>query len=266
MPGALPPGGQSFSTKFASKPIRKAFAVAIRPILVLMLIAISVPGLTDAQSVLDAADAPAIPVAPSPVTAIAYEPPSDSLLLRVYMFNAIGPLPIIAAGAAAGLNQESNAPPEWGQGLKGYSQRFGSNLGIEAINVTSRFALAKAFHEDPLYYRCACRGFFPRLGHAVLSTVTARRGDDGHRAFSIPDLVSPYTGSMTAVYAWYPDRFGVKDAFRIGNYSMLAYVGGNIGLEFLVGGSHSLFSHLHLGGAHDGSDPGPNTPVQGQSQ
>jgi hypothetical protein len=53
-------------------------------------------------------------------------------------------------------------------------------------------------------------------GHALISTLTARRGEDGHRVFSIAALVGPYAGTMTAIYGWYPNRYGAKDAFRTG--------------------------------------------------
>jgi hypothetical protein len=92
----------------------------------------------------------------------------------------------------------------------------------------------------------------------MLSTLTGRRGDDGHRVFSVPALVSPYAGTMTAVYGWYPSRFDAKDAFRMGNYGMLAYMGENISLEFLYSGPHSLLSRMHLTDAHASPDPGPN--------
>ena len=100
---------------------------------------------------------------------------------------------------------------------------------------------------------------FPRLSHAVISTFTARRGDDGHRVFSFPALVAPYAGTMTAVYGWYPGRYGAKDAFRMGNYSILGYIGGNIALEFFHSGPHSLLSRMHLSNGHgapaSGSQP-----------
>ena len=51
---------------------------------------------------------------------------------------------------------------------------------------------------------------------------------------------------MTAVYAWYPGRYDYKDAFRMGNYSLLGYVGANISLEFLYSGPHSLLTRMHL--------------------
>ena len=89
-------------------------------------------------------------------------------------------------------------------------------LCIGAVSTTTRYALAEAFKEDTLYYRCECTGLFPRLKHAVISTLTARRGEDGHRVFSVPALVAPYAGSMAAVYGWYPGRYGAKDALPDG--------------------------------------------------
>jgi hypothetical protein len=96
----------------------------------------------------------------------------------------------------------------------------------------------------------------PRLRHAVFSTLTARRGQDGHSVFSFPALVAPYAGSMTAIYAWYPGRYNGKDALRMGNYTMLGYVGGNIALEFLYSGPHSLLHRMHLNNGHGAPNPG----------
>lgn len=100
---------------------------------------------------------------------------------------------------------------------------------------------------------------FPRLRHAAISTLTARRGEDGHNVFSIPGLVAPYAGATAAVYGWYPNRYGAKDAFRMGNYSLLESVGLNIGLEFIYGGPHALFSYINR-------KNGPDAPVSGSKQ
>lgn len=186
----------------------------------------------------------------------AYVSPTEKTKFRNYIFDAIGPYPFAASGFAAGVNQLSNTPPEWRQGAEGFGKRFGSDFGIALASTTTRYALSEALKEDTLYYRCECQGFFPRLRHAALSTLTARRGQDGHSVFSIPSLIAPYTGSMTAVYGWYPDRYGAKDALRMGNYSLLGYVGGNIAMEFLYGGPHSLFSRAHLGKIHGGPESG----------
>jgi hypothetical protein len=189
---------------------------------------------------------------------LTYVRPTQRTKVRNYVFDAYGPYPIASAAITAGINQETNSPPEWNQGVEGYSKRFGSELGIAAVGTTVRYGLSEAFKEDALYYRCDCRGVFPRMGYAMVSTLTARRGDDGHRVFSLPALLAPYAGSMTAVYGWYPNRFGPKDAFRVGNYNLLIYMGGNISLEFIYSGSHSLLSRMHLNNAHGSPIKGPN--------
>jgi hypothetical protein len=181
-----------------------------------------------------------------PQPEVTYTRPTQKTKLHNYVFDAFGPYPILGAAFAAGINQANNSPPEWRQGAEAYGKRFGSDFAIAATATTTRYVFAEALREDTLYYRCECKGAFPRLSHAVISTFTARRGDDGHRVFSLPALVGPYAGTMTAVYAWYPGRYDGRDAFRMGNYALLGYVGGNIALEFLYGGPHSLLSRLHL--------------------
>ena len=175
-----------------------------------------------------------------------------------YIFDAYGPYPIAGAAVAAGINQFTNSPPEWNQGAEGFGKRLGSDFAIAAVGTTARYGLAQAFKEDTLYYRCECSGFSSRLRHAMISTVTARQGEDGHRVFSVPALIAPYAGSMTAGYGWYPSRFGAKDAFRTGNYSLLANAGGNIALEFFYRGPHSLLARMHLNNTHGSPIQGPN--------
>jgi hypothetical protein len=244
------------------RPIKVTFAGTLCQAMLLLSVAIAFSTLSrvaQAQAIVPLGDSSADAGTTTPVKLdLTYERPTQRTMASNYVFDAFGPYPFSGAAIAAGIGQFGNAPPEWHQGVEGYARRFGSDFGIAAIGTTTRYALAEAFKEDTLYYRCECQGVFPRLRHAVLSTLTARRGEDGHRVFSIPALVAPYAGSMTAVYGWYPDRFGAKDAFRIGNYDMLAYVGGNIALEFFYSGPHSLLSRMHLNNAHGAPDPGPN--------
>jgi hypothetical protein len=98
---------------------------------------------------------------------------------------------------------------------------------------------------------------FPRLGHALISTFTARRGEDGHRVFSFAALVGPYAGTLTAVYGWYLGRYDARDALRMGN-SLLGYAGGNVALEFLYKGPHSWLSRVHLNNPRGAPTPGSN--------
>jgi hypothetical protein len=231
-------------------------------VLLLMVIGslVALPVLEKAQSLpaSSGAAASATPAKPD----LPYTRPTQTAKIHNYLFDAFGPYPIVGAALAAGISQASNAPPEWRQGGEGYGRRFASDFGIAAVSTTTRYALSEAFKQDALYYRCECTGVFPRLRHALVSTLTARRGEDGHRVFSVPALVAPYVGTMTAVYGWYPSRYGAMDALRLGNYNLLAYAAANIALEFLYSGPHSLLSRMHLNNRHGAPDPGSAPVVQ----
>jgi hypothetical protein len=180
---------------------------------------------------------------------LTYKRPTEKAMLRDYLLEAYGPVPILGAAIIAAGNQYQNTPPEWGQGSKAYFQRFGSNLGTEVVTTTTHYALAEAFREDTAYYRCTCDGFFQRFGHAMISTVTARHGEDGHRRFSISGIAASYTGNFTAVYGWYPSRYGSTDALRMGSYDVLATAGENLFLEFIYGGPRTVFGRFRKGGS-----------------
>jgi hypothetical protein len=219
---------------------------------------IALPILAKAQPLPYADSSGAVVGATAAQPAPPYMRPTHATKLRNYFFDAFGPYPIVGAAIAAGVSQASNGIPEWRQGVEGYGRRFASDFGIAAVNTTTRYALSEAFGQDALYYRCECTGLFPRLRHAVVSTLTARRGGDGHRVFSVPALVAPYVGTMAAVYGWYPGRYDAKDALRLGNYSLLFYMGGNIALEFFSSGRSSWLSRKHLTNGHGAPDSGSN--------
>lgn len=222
---------------------------------------VAAPASTDESGLPSAPEAkPADPARmPMPKTIYVYQRPTEKTKLVNYLFDGFGPFPLVGSALIAGINQADNNPPEWEQGLKGFGRRWGSNYGIGAITTTTRYGLAEVLHEDTLYYRCDCSGVFPRLRHALFSTLTGRRGEDGHRVFSIPSLVAPYVGTTVAVQAWYPARFSEKDAFRQGNYALLAYAAGNVVLEFFPSGPRSILSKFHLQN-HHGAPPDSTTP------
>jgi hypothetical protein len=204
-----------------------------------------------AQSAAGASISSSDAIAASPDTTqvelnLAYQRPTQRTKLHNYLFDAFGPYPIAGAALSAGIDQAERTPPGWGQGAAGYGERVGSGFGIALVTTTTRYGLAEAFREDTLYYRCECTGVLRRLSHAVVSTVTARRGDDGHRRLSFPALFAPYAGSLTAVYVWYPSGYGygAQYGLRMGNYTLLAFAGENIAREFIYGGPHTLFAHM----------------------
>jgi len=231
----------------------------MRFIMFVLLVVVDLPLSAKAQALAHSRDSSGTVAITTPAHPhLTYIRPTTKIQLHSYLFDAFGPYPIVGSAIAGGINQAYNAPPEWKQGAAGYSKRFGSDFGIAAVTTTTRYGLARVMREDTLYYRCECRGTLPRLNHAVISTFTGRRGDDGHRVFSLSALVAPYAGTMAAVYGWYPSRYNAKDGFRMGNYSLLGYIGGNIALEFLYSGPHSLLSRMHLNNGHAAPVPGSN--------
>ena len=242
--------------------IKEPVDTKVRRVMLLLLVAVVLAGLSVTarpQSPINSENSSSTGASTTaPQLDLVYERPTQRIMAHNYAFDAFGPYSIAGLAVVAGIGQLSNAPPEWNQGLKGYGRRLGSDYGIAVVTTTTRYGLSEAFKEDAMYYRCECRGFLPRLNHALISTFTARRGEDGYRVFSFPALVAPYAGSMTAVYAWYPNRYGAKDAFRTGNYSLLVYAGGNVTLEYLYSGPHSLLHRVLLNNAHGSPDKGPN--------
>jgi len=143
----------------------------------IMLLLLAVPALSllaSAQSLADLGDTPG--TVASTISAqpdLTYVRPTEKTRLHNYVFDAFGPYPTVGAAIAAGINQAYNTPPEWGQGAAGYARRFGSDFGIAAVTTTTRYTLAHVFHEDTLYYRCECKGVFPRLRHALISVTVS---------------------------------------------------------------------------------------------
>jgi len=235
----------------------------LRWILVIASLA-ALPVQAKAQARFDSGDSSGTIASTTPAQpGLIYTRPTQKTKVYHYLFDAFGPYPIAGAALTAGFDQARNAPREWGQDAEGYRKRLRSDFGIAGIGTTTRYALSAALKEDALYYRCECQGVLPRLSHAVISTLTARRGEDGHRVFSFPALVAPYAGTLTAVYGWYPHRYGARDALRMGNINLLQFVGGNIALEFLSSAPHSLRNRLHLNNGHGAPNPGSESSSTG---
>lgn len=170
-----------------------------------------------------------------------YVRPNFHQRLRNYEVTTFGPLQMITLALGSGISQAHNSPPEWGQGWGAYGKRFVSDVGSSTAAGTTNLLVGEALHLDTRYYPCRCKGVFPRLGHVLISSITAHAGRDGFRVFSAPAVVSPYAGAFSTLI-WYPPRYGPKDAFRTGNYDFLDSVGMKMALEFLG----PVFRKFHL--------------------
>jgi hypothetical protein len=174
-----------------------------------------------------------LPSAPSANVGGASAFPDGRQQFRNYLYSTFGPPALISTAVGAGLDQRKPAPPEWDSGARGYGERYGWRFGMQIIGHTTEYSFAAAIHEDVAYHRCECKGFFTRSSHALVSTLTAKT-TNGRTVLSIPSLVGPYAGSFAAVNAWYPSRYGPKDAFRIGSTSFMFKAVGNLIGEFIA--------------------------------
>jgi hypothetical protein len=91
------------------------------------------------------------------------------------------------------------------------AERIASRATQQAVQVSVRHGLAALMHRgtDSHYQFCDCRGFGPRVQHALLETFTDRRAD-GSRALSVPRIAGTYAGDFAGL-AWERDR-SVGDA------------------------------------------------------
>jgi hypothetical protein len=117
-----------------------------------------------------------------------------------------------AAGPALGAHLD-NDPPQWGQGAAGYSRRFADRFARSTIQDSIEAAAAAALEYDVRYVRCGCRGFFPRLGHAITwNFLTLDR--KGRKVFDAPLVGSAFAAEFIG-NTWLPKGHrSAADAMR----------------------------------------------------
>ncbi|MBL0158429.1 MAG: hypothetical protein IPP47_15190 [Bryobacterales bacterium] len=118
------------------------------------------------------------------------------------------------AGPALGAHL-NNEPPQWGQGMEGYSKRYANRFARSAIRDTVSAAGSAALGYDVRYVKCDCKGFLPRFGHAIAwNFLTLNR--NGNTVLNIPKIGGAFAGEF-AGRTWMPAGYnGVGDAMRSG--------------------------------------------------
>ncbi len=71
-----------------------------------------------------------------------------------------------SAGPALGA-QMNNEPPQWGQGMAGYSRRLADRFGRLTLQNSFEAAGAAALGHEVRYIRSQKKGFLPRAGYAL---------------------------------------------------------------------------------------------------
>jgi hypothetical protein len=161
-------------------------------------------------------NSPDTPAAPAATTTSnpRYTPPTQSERFKTYLRQTYGVWSILEAGARAGINQALDRPSQWQEGAEGYAERFGSAMGLIAVRGTTEYVLSAAFKEDLRFRPCRGCSVGSKFAAALADTFTARKGDDGHRAFSVARLVGPVSGSLVATNTWEPAGHGRAETVK----------------------------------------------------
>jgi hypothetical protein len=168
----------------------------------LLLGALAIAPFAGAQQAPSASPDPGRDSEATPASA-SYTRPTQSDRFKTYLQHTYGLGSLLEAGVRAGINQARDNPSQWPEGARGYGERFGSAVGEIAVRGTTAYLVSDAFKEDLRFRPCHGCSIESKFRAALEDTFTARKGDDGHTAFSVARLVAPVSGSLVA-QTWMP--------------------------------------------------------------
>jgi hypothetical protein len=164
---------------------------------------------------------------------------------RHWKESMIGKRAVGGVVASAGVAQLRGHPRNYGGGAAGFGKRLGAGFALHGVETTVEHAVAAPLHEDLHYHRSTKRGFAPRLGHALKSTVitqSTRSGKDrpavgrlsGHAAAGVVSQAALHAGS------------GASTA----GIGLAADAGANFAREFWPRHKPRRVAHRHIRRAH----------------
>jgi hypothetical protein len=157
----------------------------------------------------------------------------------------------LTSGAFACLYQLENQNPSFGQGMKGYANRYVRGFGDQAIgNMMTESVMPSLLREDPRYFRRGEGSVWRRAGRAA-SAIFVTRLDSGGSRFNFSELLG--NASATAISnAYYPEQRTAHDAVSKLGIQLATDSFSNVLKEFWPDIKLRLFTrHREAGAAHD---------------
>jgi hypothetical protein len=144
------------------------------------------------------------------------------------------PAPILFSGIGAGIQQARNNYPEYGQGVEGFSKRFGANYAdrVDGILI-GHVVMQSVFHQDPRYFYKGTGSFGSRALYAIATAFVAK-GDNGHWQPAYSDVL----GGMAS--------YGISTLYRPGTSRPGLRLEHTILLGFAGRATHNLFEEFVL--------------------
>lgn len=138
-------------------------------------------------------------------------PPLDDVgLLQKYVWHTVGPTGMLNATLTAALEEWRGSPAAWERDEHGYAERWASEYAASAIGSTTKYAVARMFHQDPSFVRCTCTATAERLRHALAGPFMART-QSGEWVFSAATVLGIAAQNIVPAATWYPAPRGVRD-------------------------------------------------------
>jgi hypothetical protein len=159
----------------------------------------------------------------------------------VQSFGARG---LVGALFGAAIGQADNSPHEWGQGVHGFAERYGSGLAGNVSRQSFAFVLESAFHEDPRYFPSEDKTKKERALNALKQVIVCKT-DSGNSEFAWARVISQ-VGAGQFVNVWQPPSTGsVADGFKRSGIGLGADAAYNFMQEFLPFTRPHSLRHRH---------------------
>jgi hypothetical protein len=151
---------------------------------------------------------------------------------------------VAGSAISAAIGQARNSPYEWGQGVQGYAERFGSGFAGNLSRQSFAFVIESALHEDPRYFPSEDKSGKQRVLNALKQVIVCKT-DDGKSSFAYGRVVSEFAAGQF-VNLWQPKSIdgvgnGIERGF-IGLGGDLAY---NMMQEFIPFTRPRSIRHRH---------------------
>ncbi len=136
------------------------------------------------------------------------QPLTKKLKFELGWRSVVDPANVMFVGVVAGVQQSEGAFPQYRQGVKGYSKRFGAGMADATVGtLLTGSVLPMVFRQDPRYFYRGSGSRVSRTWYALKTTVICK-GDNGR---------------------WQPAYANVLGTFGSGAISGLYYPGGERG-------------------------------------
>jgi hypothetical protein len=161
-------------------------------------------------------------------------PLSSHQKLHLGLKTILDPATFAAAGITAAIQQEKNSYYQYGQGVAGFSKRFGAAYATAAQNIlVTSVAADSLLHQDPRYFYSGRGTKAHRAWYAVESAFRAK-GDNGKWQPPYAGLIG-LVASAELSQAYYP---GERTQYSLLGRSLMFHFAGlvalNLGEEFLL--------------------------------